>query len=222
MSRSSRWCRSGNGSVTDDSGRARTSTLSTRPGDQEVDRDSGRGTHRTHRRARALGRPLRAPSMARRRHLGRHLRPPDRAERRVPRQADQRLQDPRLGHAEGDRPDHREVRRAEGRGPARRASPRRRAAARHARSDAAAIQKMLAAGPPRSRRSTRSRADVVGDHEPARRRARASSRQTAGSRTSTCSTTRPASSCRAADVVGLEDQLRSIGAARRAAGRVHG
>ena len=63
---------------------------------------------------------------------GSDLRPPDRPERRVPRQADQRLQDPRLGHAEGDRPDHREVRRPEGRRAAGRPRGSAGQAARHA------------------------------------------------------------------------------------------
>ena len=43
----------------------------------------------------------------------------------------------------------------------------------------------------------------------------------AGSRSSTSSSTRPGSSCRAPDVVELEDQLRAIGAPAGIAGRVH-
>ena len=108
--------------------------------------------------------------------------------------AHQRLQDPRVGYPEGDRPDQREVRRPEGRRPARRARGPERAAldtaARHGgdRADARCEQR-VAEG---SRREPEGR---LRDHEPAAR-SRVSSPTTGRSRSSTCSSIAPDSSCR--------------------------
>jgi hypothetical protein len=135
----------------------------------------------------------------------------DRAERRLPRQADQRLQDPRLGHAEGDRPDHREVRRAEGSSAARRGRRSRRQTARRggrqggAPEDARRGQRFAALARPEEE-------DVRRHLEPACQGVGSTLDRTAASRTSTSSTTRRASSCRAAGIVALETQLRSIAA----------
>ena len=157
-----------------------------------MDRDAGRrqehrsatarrsGAGRAYRRSGAVRRALRPPSLARGLHLARRLRRPDRAERRLPRQADQRLQDPRLGHAEGDRPDHREVRR-------RRRAPRCASWSRaptgqrlDSAAHAAAVHRMLAAGAASQKSLDEDPKDVVGDHEPARGRVDAAREQRPG------------------------------------------
>ena len=163
---------------------------------------------------------LRAPPAACRLRMARDIHRADRPERRVPRPPHQRLQDPRVGHPEGDRPDRREVRRPEGRRAARRARGAERAAHRHA-----------PLAPPRSgrcsaraarRRRTSPRIRRTCRRSRARSRSRASSRTTGRSRSTTSSSIARDSSCRASGIVSLEDQLRTIGQSGRHAGRVHG
>ena len=144
------------------------------------------------------------------------------SERRLPRQADQRLQDPgpdiqkatdlinaKFGAPEG-----------------RRASGRHRRAGRESGStrpsrQAAIAQDARPPAPPRSDARRGPDQDVAAIADPLASELDQRLRERPRSRTSTSSTTRPASSCRAAASSTLEDQLRSIGEHGGHPGRVH-